>query len=98
MNRVSRTKRVVAFGLWSLVSGLGSAFMGGCGEDSGYGGPGAVLLPSHIRSIAVRPIVNKTQIFGLEDRLRLRVEQEFLRDGRFPYVNNEAEADGVVVG
>lgn len=73
-------------------------FLGGCGEGSGYGGTTPMLLPPHIRKMAVRPFANKTQIFGLEDKLRLRVEEEFIRDGRLPYVNVEPDADGVVIG
>jgi hypothetical protein len=71
-------------------------FLGGCG-DMGYT-PAPVLLPAHISRIAVRPFVNKTPFFGLEEKLRLRVEEEFIRDGRLPYVNVESEADGVVAG
>jgi hypothetical protein len=70
-------------------------FCSGCGEV-GYA-PNPILLPGHIRRIAVRPIVNQTQFFGLEEKLRLRVEDEFIRDGRLPYVNSESDADGVIV-
>lgn len=73
----------------------GALLLAGCGETEGYK-PSTMLLPSHIRRMAVRPIVNKTQYFGLEEKLRLRIEEEFIRDGRIPYVNNETEADGVV--
>jgi hypothetical protein len=82
---------------WVLALGsLPFAFLG-CGEGVPYAGP-AVILPSHIRKIAIRPIVNKTQFYGLEEKLKLRLEEEFIRDGRLPYVSNEAEADGYVVG
>lgn len=74
-----------------LLSGCGA------GEIAGYN-PKPLLLPAHIRKIAIRPFANKTQFFGLEDKLTLRVSQEFLRDGRLPLVNQEIDADGVVVG
>jgi len=59
--------------------------------------PAPQLLPTHIKTIAIRPISNKTQQFGLEDKLTLRVVDEFLRDGRYRIVP-ENQADGVVVG
>ncbi|MFH1619307.1 MAG: LPS assembly lipoprotein LptE [bacterium] len=59
--------------------------------------PAEQKLPSHITSIAVRPFVNKTQQFGLEDKLTLRVVDEFLKNGEFP-ITSEASANGVIVG
>lgn len=67
----------------------------GCGEDVAYR-PASQLLPSNIKRIALRLVVNKTQQFGLEDRFTLRVRDEFLRDGRYPLVP-EANADGIVL-
>ncbi|MBI5631491.1 MAG: hypothetical protein HY921_11470 [Elusimicrobia bacterium] len=66
----------------------------GCGQDIAYH-PSPQLLPSHIKRLALRPVVNKTQQFGLEDKLTLRMRDEFLRDGRYPVVP-ESEADGMV--
>ncbi|MBI4055750.1 MAG: hypothetical protein HY402_06450 [Elusimicrobia bacterium] len=69
----------------------------GCsGADIKYA-PAPQLLPSHIQKIAIRPFANKTQQFGLEDKLTLRAVDEFLRDGRYPVVP-ESKADGVVIG
>ena len=64
------------------------------GPDVGYR-PAAQLLPSNIQKLALSPIVNKTQQFGLEDKLLLAVRDEFLRDARYPLVP-EPEANGVV--
>ncbi|HRY30770.1 MAG TPA: LptE family protein, partial [Elusimicrobiota bacterium] len=89
MKRMERAGLLLAFAGLSLLIG--------CGEAGMYT-PAPMLLPPHIRKIAVRPVANKTQFFGLEEKLRLRLEEEFIRDGRLPYVNNETEADGVVVG
>jgi hypothetical protein len=69
--------------------------LSGCGEGGAYK-TNSIILPPHIGKIAVRPVVNRTQFFGLEEKLRLRVEEEFIRDGRIPYVNSEPQADGVV--
>jgi len=76
---------------------LSAVVLAGCGEMGGYQSK-PLILPPHIRTIAVRPVVNKTQFIGLEEKLTLRVSEEFLRDGRLPLINNENQADGVVVG
>jgi hypothetical protein len=60
--------------------------------------PSTIILPAGIQKITVRPFVNQTQFFGLENRLRFQVEQEFIRDGRRPYVNTEVQADGILEG
>jgi len=72
---------------------LGSFFA--CGSDIAYR-PAAQILPSNIKRIAIRLVVNKTQQFGLEDRFTLRVRDEFLRDGRYPILP-EDHADGIVL-
>ncbi|HOI42131.1 MAG TPA: LptE family protein [Elusimicrobiales bacterium] len=67
------------------------------------GGPDVVYrpaeqkLPQHIKRIAVRPFVNKTQQFGLEEKLTLKVIDEFLKNGEYGVVQ-ESGAEGVVVG
>ncbi len=94
----SKVHDIAKISLWTWVCGLLAVFFGGCAGEGLYTSAPALILPSHIRSIAVRPFVNKTQFFGLEEKLRLRVEEEFIVDGRLPYVNKESEADGVVVG
>ena len=65
-----------------------------CGTDVAYR-PTAQILPQHVQRLALRSVVNKTQQFGLEDKLLLRVRDEFLRDGRYPLVP-EPEAQGIV--
>lgn len=70
------------------------AFAAACGTDVAYR-PTPQLLPRNIQRLAIRPIVNKSQQFGLEDKLALRVRDEFLRDGRYP-VAPESEATGAV--
>jgi hypothetical protein len=65
-----------------------------CGTDVAYK-PTPQLIPQHVQRLALRPIVNKTQQFGLEDKLALRVRDEFLRDGRYPLVP-EPESQGIV--
>ncbi|MDX6768836.1 MAG: LPS assembly lipoprotein LptE [Elusimicrobiota bacterium] len=70
------------------------ALAAACGTDVAYR-PTPQLLPQNIQRLAIRPIVNKSQQFGLEDKLALRVRDEFLRDGRYP-VSPESEASGAV--
>ena len=65
-----------------------------CGTDVAYR-PTPQLLPANIKRLALRPIVNKSKQFGLEDKLALRVRDEFLRDGRYP-LSPESEATGAV--
>lgn len=65
-----------------------------CGQDVAYR-PAPQILPANIKRIAIRLVVNKTQQFGLDDKLTLRIRDEFLRDGRYP-VLQEQDADGVV--
>jgi hypothetical protein len=62
-----------------------------------YYNPAPQVLPTHIRRIAIRPFANHTQQYGLEDKLTLAVQSEFLRDGRFG-ITSEDQADGVVIG
>lgn len=66
-----------------------------CGEDVAYR-PAAQILPANIKRICVRLVVNKTQQFGLEDKLTRRIIDEFLRDGRYPILP-EDNADGIVL-
>ena len=66
----------------------------GCSQDVRYN-PTPQLLPQNIKRLALHPIINKTGQYGLEDKLALRVRDEFLRDGRYPLLP-ETQADGVV--
>lgn len=71
------------------------ALSAACGTDIAYK-PTPQILPQHVQRLALRPVVNKTQQFGLEDKLMLRVRDEFLRDGRYPLVP-EPESQGIVM-
>ena len=66
----------------------------GGGPDMAYR-PTPQLLPSNIQKLSIRPIVNNTQQFGLEDKFALAVRDEFLRDARYPLVP-ESESNGIV--
>ncbi len=80
-----------------IICIAGSLLLAGCtGSDIKYT-PAAQILPAHIKRIAVRPFTNKTQQFGLEEKLSRRVIDEFLRNGEHA-VTSEASADGIVLG
>jgi hypothetical protein len=66
----------------------------GGGPDVAYR-PTPQLLPSNIQKLAIRPITNKTQQFGLEDKLALAVRDQFVADGRYPLVPEDS-ANGIV--
>ncbi|KAF0127485.1 MAG: hypothetical protein FD189_1885 [Elusimicrobia bacterium] len=59
--------------------------------------PAEQKLPQHIKRIAVRPFINKTPQFGLEEKLTLKVIDEFLKNGEYGVVQ-EGGAEGVIVG
>ncbi|MFA6584466.1 MAG: LPS assembly lipoprotein LptE [Elusimicrobiaceae bacterium] len=70
---------------------------------SACGGPDVIyqpypqILPQNITKLAVQPLVNKTEYFGLEDKLNIAITNEFLRNGTYPIVP-EKEANGIIMG
>ncbi len=66
-------------------------------QDNIYYKPNAQILPQHIKKIHVRPFINRTEVFALEDRLTISVVDEFLNNGMYSIVN-EDQADGVLAG
>jgi len=60
--------------------------------------PAPQILPQNVRKIYIKPFVNDTNQFGLEDKLTVAVTNQLINDGRFIVVNNEAAADGMLVG
>ncbi len=59
--------------------------------------PAEQKLPIYIKRIAIRPFANKTQQFGLEEKITLKVIDEFLKNGEY-LVSPENAAQGVIVG
>lgn len=86
MVKASGIMRYLAAGLL-LISGCSAPYT-----------PAPQILPAHIKKVYVRPFVNATTQYGLEEKLTLTVADEFLRDGRMLIANNEADADGIIVG
>ena len=73
-------------------------FLNGCSGTEAEYQPPAIILPPHIKSIAVRPFENHTSQPGIESKLWLATTDEFIRDGRIRYSDAEDKADGVVIG
>jgi hypothetical protein len=71
-----------------------SAVLSGCASPYA---PAPQILPAHIKKVYIRPIINNTTQYGLEEKLLLRIIDEFVRDGRLEVVNSEDRADGVLV-
>lgn len=80
-----------------LVCLLFAAVLAGCASGNITYRPAEQKLPQHIKQIAVRPFVNKTPQFGLEERLTLKTIDEFLKNGEYALAP-ESTAQGVVVG
>ena len=66
----------------------------GCAE----GGPHPKILPQDTRKIYVKPVVNSTSQYGLEDKLTLAVTNEMINDGRYALVNSDKDADCILSG
>lgn len=58
--------------------------------------PSATIMPQHIKKIGLRPIQNKTAFFGLEDKMTLRLQEEFTKGGQYPLVSEDL-ADGILI-
>ena len=71
--------------------------MAGCSSSDILYRPAEQKMPQHIKRIAVRPFVNKTQQFGLEEKLNLKIIDEFLKNGEYS-VSPENLAEGVITG
>jgi len=59
--------------------------------------PAEQKLPQHIKRITVRPFTNKTQQFGLEEKITLKTIDEFLKNGEYALAP-ENSSQGVIVG
>lgn len=68
-----------------------------CGSEGSFYRPQAQIMPQHIRKVAIRPILNKTEIFAMEDKLYLQLYDEFLKNGTYQIVGEDNGAEGVIV-
>lgn len=68
-----------------------------CASEGAVYKPQAQIMPQHIKKIAVRQILNKTEVFALEDKFYNTLYDEFLRNGMYQIVPENDGAQGVVV-
>ena len=59
--------------------------------------PQAQIMPQHIKKVAIRPILNRTEVFALEDKFYNELYDTFLRNGTYQIVAENNGAEGVVV-
>ena len=74
-----------------------SAVLAACAGQGVVYKPQAQIMPQHIKKIAVRPILNKTEIFALEDKFYIELYDQFLQNGTYQIVSENNGAEGVVV-
>lgn len=74
----------------------GAAALAACASEGAVYKPQAQIMPQHIKKIAVRQILNRTEVFALEDKFYNELYDEFLRNGTYQIVSENADAQGVV--
>lgn len=74
----------------------GAAALAACASEGAVYKPQAQIMPQHIKKIAVRQILNRTEVFALEDKFYNELYNEFLRNGTYQIVSENADAQGVV--
>jgi len=72
-------------------------FFTSCSSSNIVYNPSQQILPQHIKSIFVKPFSNKTSIFSIEEKLTLKIIDEFIRNGNYK-ISNIDNADGVLEG
>ena len=80
--------------LFALCS---AAVLSACATEGALYTPQAQIMPQHIKKVAIRPILNKTEVLALEDKFYNELYDEFLRDGTYQIVSENNGAEGVVV-
>ena len=76
---------------------LAAMCLSACASEGAYYKPQAQIMPQHIRKVAIRPILNKTEIFAMEDKLYLQLYDEFLKNGSYQVVKEDDGAEGVII-
>ncbi|OGS52974.1 MAG: hypothetical protein A3J79_14025 [Elusimicrobia bacterium RIFOXYB2_FULL_62_6] len=82
----------------ALITAAAALALAACGGSSDIiYRPAEQKLPAHIKRLTVRPFTNKTQQFGLEEKITLKVIDEFLKNGEYG-ISTESNSQGVIVG
>ncbi len=80
-----------------IVWFMGCAALAACAGENAIYTPQAQIMPQHIKKVAVRPILNRTEVFALEDKFYNELYDTFLRNGTYQIVAENNGAEGVVV-
>ena len=75
----------------------GCLLVAACANENAIYTPQAQIMPQHIKKVAVRPILNRTEVFALEDKFYNELYDTFLRNGSYQIVAENDGAQGVVV-
>lgn len=76
---------------------LGGLLLATCAGEGVIYKPQAQIMPQHIKKIAVRPVLNRTEVFTLEDKFYIELYDQFLQNGSYQIVPENNGAEGVVV-
>ncbi len=76
---------------------LGGLLLAACAGEGVIYKPQAQIMPQHIKKIAVRPVLNRTEVFALEDKFYIELYDQFLQNGSYQIVPENNGAEGVVV-
>ncbi len=80
-----------------LFCALCALTLAACSTEGAFYKPQAQIMPQHIKKIAIRPILNKTEIFAMEDKLYIELYDQFLKNGTYQVVGENTGAEGVIV-
>lgn len=80
-----------------LLALAAAACVSACASEGAVYTPQAQIMPQHIKKVAVRQILNKTEVFALEDKFYNELYDEFLRNGSYQIVSENNGSEGVVV-
>ena len=80
-----------------LLMILTAGWLVACASEGAVYKPQAQIMPQHIKKIAVRQILNKTEVFALEDKFYNELYDEFLRNGSYQIVAENNGAEGVII-
>lgn len=81
----------------TILTLLAAICVAACASEGAFYKPQAQTMPQHIRKVAIRPILNKTEIFAMEDKLYLQLYDEFLKNGTYQIVSENNGAEGVII-
>ena len=72
-------------------------FLTSCSSENIVYRPTSQILPQHIKSISVLPFSNKSSIFSIEEKLTLKIIDEFIKNGEYKVVSSD-NVDGILTG